>query len=325
MTHPLENRMRLAELPTPLHPMDRLGEYLGLAPGTLWVKRDDLTGLAGGGNKTRKLEYLCAEALEQGADTLVTGAGVQSNHCRQTAAAAAQLGLKCSLVLAGERPDAPSGNVLLDQILGADVTWLEGDVFGDGLVAGIAGRCAELAENGAKPYNIPVGGSNAIGALGYIRAANEIREQFPDAELVVVGTGSCGTQGGLVAGFGDHSKVLGIRIGEREDMAGLVAERAAETAVLAGLDKPVGDCQIEDGYLGDGYGALTEATIEAIGLAGRLEGLICDPVYTGKALSGLIGCFRSGRISKNTKTVFVHTGGLPGLFADIFRAVWPRP
>ena len=319
---PLDDRVRLAELPTPLQPMDRLGAHLGLAPGTLWVKRDDLTGLAGGGNKTRKLEYLCADALAQGADTLVTGAGVQSNHCRQTAAAAAKLGLSCSLVLAGQRPDHVSGNVLLDRILGADITWMEADIFGGGVDAAIERRAAELADEGRRVYSIPVGGSNAVGALGYVRAAQEIQEQLPEVDLVVFGTGSCGTQAGMVAGFGDHSNVLGIRIGERDDMEGLITERAAETAVLAGLEKPVGDCQVEHGYLGDGYGQINPATIEAIELAGRLEGLICDPVYSGKALSGLIGCYQSGRIPSEAKTVFVHTGGLPGLLSDRFTDVW---
>ena len=323
MSGPLDQRVQLAELPTPVQPMDRLGRHLGLAPGTLWVKRDDLTGLAGGGNKTRKLEYLCAEALAQGADTLVTGAGVQSNHCRQTAAAAAKLGLKCSLVLGGPRPTHASGNVLLDLLFGADIVWEEGDLFGGEIDAAIDSRAAELARQGARTYTIPVGGSNAIGALGYVRAANELRSQLPDAELVVFGTGSCGTQAGLAAGYGDHSKVLGIRIGERGDMEGVVTERAAETAVLAGLDKPVGECQIEHGYLGTGYGEINDATVQAIELAGRLEGLICDPVYTGKALSGLIGCFRSGRIPADTRTVFLHTGGLPGLFSDRFAGVWP--
>ena len=323
MRQPLDHRVKLAELPTPVQPMDRLGQHLGLAPGALWVKRDDLTGLAGGGNKTRKLEYLCADALSQGADTLVTGAGIQSNHCRQTAAAAAKLGLKCSLVLAGPRPGEASGNVLLDLILGADIVWQEGDLFGGGVDAAIERRAAELAGSGAKTYSIPVGGSNAVGALGYVRAANEIREQLPDAHLVVFGTGSCGTHAGLAAGYGDHSKVLGIRIGEREDMEGLITEKAAETAVLAGLEKPVGECQVEHGYLGAGYGQINDATIEAIELAGRLEGLICDPVYSGKALSGLIGCVRSGRIPRDQKTVFLHTGGLPGLFSDRFKSVWP--
>ena len=325
MPQPLDNRVQLAQLPTPLHPMDRLGDHLGLPAGTLWVKRDDLTGLAGGGNKTRKLEYLCAEAIAQGADTLVTGAGVQSNHCRQTAAAAAKLGLRCSLVLGGKRPPDASGNVLLDLILGAEIVWQEGDLFGGGIDAAIERRAAELAQQGAKTYSIPVGGSNAVGALGYVRAAQEIQTQLPDVDLVVFGTGSCGTQAGLAAGFGDHSKVLGIRIGEREDMEGLVKEKAAETAVLAGLEKPVGHVQVGHGYLGDGYGQINAETIEAIELAGRLEGLICDPVYTGKTLSGLIGCYESGRIPKDARTVFVHTGGVPGLFSERFKSVWPVP
>lgn len=325
MTSALEKRVHLAQLPTPSRPMDRLGSHLGLAPDTLWVKRDDLTGLAGGGNKTRKLEYLCADALAQGADTLVTGGGPQSNHCRQTAAAAAQLGLGCTLILGGDRPVLASGNVLLDGVLGAQVLWQDADLFAGGVDEAISEHVEELRAGGAKPYAIPVGGSNPVGALGYVNAAIEMGAEHPDADLFVVGTGSCGTQAGLAAGFMDHSKVLGVRVGEREDLEGLVSELAAETAVLAGLHKPAGECQIEHGYLGAGYGEVTEEAVEAIELAARLEGIVCDPVYTGKALAGLIGGLRSGRIPRDRKTVFVHTGGLPGLLADRFMGVWPVP
>ncbi|MBW3537211.1 MAG: D-cysteine desulfhydrase family protein [Actinobacteria bacterium] len=302
--------------------MDRLGAHLGLPAGSLWVKRDDLTGLAGGGNKTRKLEYLCFDALDQGADTLVTGGGEQSNHCRQTAAAAAKLGLKCSLVLAGERPDGLSGNLMLDRVLGADITWVDAESSSADLDGYIEKRCLDLSESGARPYNIPVGGSNAVGALGYVKAAMELRFKVPEADLVVVATGSCGTHAGLVAGFMDHERVLGIRVGEREDLEGLVSERAAAAAALAGLNKPAGQCRIDHGYLGEGYAKITDGAVEAIELAARLEGLILDPVYTGKALAGLIGNVRSGQIAPGSQTVFMHTGGMPGLLSDRYAAVW---
>ena len=302
--------------------MDRLGAHLGLPEGSLWVKRDDLTGLAGGGNKTRKLEYLCFDALEQGADTLVTGGGEQSNHCRQTAAAASMLGLKCSLVLAGERPNRLSGNLMLDRIFGADITWVDADASSGELDGYIEEHCRQLSDSGARPYNIPIGGSNAVGALGYVKAAMELRFQLPEAELVVVATGSCGTHAGLSAGFMDHGKVLGIRVGEREDMNALVNLRAEETAARAGLHQPVGECRIDDGYLGEGYAKITDAAIEAIELAARLEGLVLDPVYTGKAMAGLIGNVRSGQIGSASQTVFIHTGGMPGLLSDRFAAVW---
>ena len=318
----LKNLVRLAELPTPVQRMDRLGAHLGLPEGSLWVKRDDLTGLAGGGNKTRKLEYLCFDALEQGADTLVTGGGEQSNHCRQTAAAAAMLGLKCSLVLAGEQPGRLSGNLMLDRIFGAEVKWVDSDASSGELDGYIEERCRDLADSGSRPYNIPIGGSNAVGALGYVKAAMELRFQLPEAELVVVATGSCGTHAGLVAGFMDHGKVLGIRVGEREDMETFVTERAEETAALAGLHKPSGDCRIDEAYLGEGYAKITDSAVEAIELAARLEGLVLDPVYTGKAMAGLIGNVRSGQIAPGSQTVFVHTGGMPGLLSDRFASVW---
>jgi D-cysteine desulfhydrase family pyridoxal phosphate-dependent enzyme len=322
----LDRRVRLAALPTPLEPADRLAAALDMDAGALWIKRDDLTGLAGGGNKVRKLEYLCAEAVGLGADTLVTGAGVQSNHCRMTAAAANKLGMACTLVLSGTRPEHPSGNVLLDRLLGATVHWLDGTTsLGDELDQAIELAGEQLQESGRRPYVIPVGGSNAIGGLGYVRAADELVDQLPDVETVVLATGSCGTHAGLVAGLGEHERVLGVRVGERLNIEELVATKASEIAALAGRAVPSGACVMDHDRLGDGYGAVTQEALDAIELAARTEGLILDPVYTGKAMAGLIAARRSGRIARNTRTVFLHTGGLPGLFAERFQSCWDSP
>lgn len=316
-TDVLDRRVSLAALPTPLQPLDRLGAHLGMVPGSLWVKRDDLTGLAGGGNKTRKLEYLCADALARGCDTLVTGAAVQSNHCRQTAAAARRLGVECFLVLGGERPSSASGNLLLDRLLGAHVEFVDGDVE-----AAIAARCDQLEASGRKPAFITIGGSDAIGGLGYVRAADELIEQLPDVETIVVATGSCGTHAGLAAGLGSYDRLLGIRIGERADLEDRVETIAVDVAKLAGRPEPHGRPRIDHRHIGGGYGAVTEETREAIELAAELEALILDPVYTGKTMAGLIANVREGTIGASTRTVFLHTGGVPALFADRYHDTW---
>jgi D-cysteine desulfhydrase family pyridoxal phosphate-dependent enzyme len=317
-------RLDLAHLPTPLEPLDRLGAYLGMAPGALLVKRDDATGLAGGGNKARKLEYLCADALAQGCDTLVTGGGHQSNHVRMTAAAANRVGLACTVVVAGSRPDQPSGNVVLDELLGPEIVWI-GDADYYAIEAAIVRESTRLAnEEGRRPYPIVVGGATAIGALGYVVAARELSEQAPDGiDLIVVADGSGGTHAGLSAGFGDHATVLGIDVGARPDLDDQVPKKAAEVAALAGLAAPRGTCRIDHGLVGPGYAVATDACREALEVAARLEALILDPVYTGKAMAGLIGARRDGRIERDTRTVFWHTGGLPALFAAAY-AGWVR-
>jgi D-cysteine desulfhydrase len=322
----LDHRVRLASLPTPLDRADRLAAALDMDPGALWVKRDDLTGLAGGGNKVRKLEYLCAEAVALDADVLVTGAGTQSNHCRMTAAAANRLGIDCTLVLDGPKPAHPTGNVLLDRLLGASVRWLEEEAsLGKDIDIAIERAADELREAGRRPYAIPVGGSNALGGLGYVRAADELLGQLPDVETVVLATGSCGTHAGLVAGLGDHDRVLGVRVGERRSMERLVTSKAEAIAALAGRASPRGSCTMDHDRLGDGYGAVTQEALDAIELAARTEGLILDPVYTGKAMAGLIAARASGRITRSTRTVFLHSGGLPGLFAERFQTCWDSP
>lgn len=318
-------RVSLAHRPTPLEPLDRLSALLG-GP-RLWVKRDDCTGLALGGNKTRKLEFLLADAVEQAADTVVTVGGVQSNHARQTAAAAARLGLKCELVLpamsVGHGPAYDSnGNVLLDRLLGAKVH-LVGDA------AETSARIDEvlhrLRSEGRTPYLIPVGGSTPVGALGYVDAAFELVDQAAAREVpidaVVITTGSCTTHAGVLVGLAavDHpAPVFGISVNLNASKArDLVAQRAHETAELLSLNLRDLDrrVQVDDSYLGAGYGQPTDAMLEALQLLAQYEGLLLDPVYTGKTMSGLIDLVRRGRFAPTDNVLFWHTGGTPALFA----------
>ena len=325
---PLERRVSLVQLPTPLEPMDRLGARLGMGPGRLWVKRDDVTGLAGGGNKARKLEYLCADALEHGCDTLVTGGGAQSNHVRMTAAAANRLGLQCTIVLNGRRPEHPTGNLVLDELLGPEMVWAghDGELDYYGVEAAIEAACRRLAAEGRRPYAMPIGGASVVGATGYVRAGLELRAQDPELDLVVVADGSGGTHAGLVAGLGDHRAVYGVDVGARPDLDTQVPAKAVEVARWAGVAEPVGDpgpgelpaAVVDHDRFGPAYGAPTDECRAAMRLAARAEGLILDPVYTGKAMAGLVAGVRTGRIPRQARVVFVHTGGLPALFASGF-------
>ncbi len=355
----LRPKVGIAHLPTPLEPADRLAAAIGIDPGVLWIKRDDCTGLAVGGNKARKLEYLCAEALAQGCDTLVTGGGSQSNHVRMTAAAANKLGLGCTVVLAGgPNSAAATGNVLLDRLLGPEIIWA-GDLGYYELESAIADTTARLVDDGRRPYLIPVGGASITGAMGYVEAATEIRDQLGrvgavggsgavgrvgataavaapsgaggrgvvgaaggtgEGMLVVVADGSGGSHAGLVAGLGHHDAVLGVDVGTRPDLDQSVPAAAAELAAAAGLPPPAGRVAIDHDHFGSGYGAPTRAGREALDLAARLEGLILDPVYSGKALAALIGRVRSGRVTANRPIVFLHTGGSPALFAPTYAA-----
>jgi D-cysteine desulfhydrase len=304
--------------------MDRLGAALGLDAGRLWVKRDDLNGVGGGGNKVRKLEFLIGDALAQGCDTLVTGGGRQSNHCRITAAAANRLGLACTIVLTSPRPSVPTGNVLLDEVLRPDIVWAgERDYYG--AEAAIEEACDRLAAAGRRPYRMPVGGASTIGALGYVACGLELAAQLgaDEVALVVTADGSGGTHAGLVAGLGDHGRVLGVDVGTRPDLEERVPEKAAEVAALAGLPAPVGTVQVDHERFGAGYGAPTDGCREALHLAARLEGLLLDPVYTGKAMAGLVAAAREGRLPSTGSIVFVHTGGTPALFAHAY-ADWIR-
>jgi len=323
---PLDQWVPLSPVsPTPVQPMDRLGAALGLAAGRLWVKRDDLTGLGGGGNKVRKLEYLCADAVAEGCDVLVTGGGRQSNHARMTAAAANHLGLDCTIVLGSDPVDVATGNVVLDQLLGPDIVWA-GPLEYYPLEAAIDAAADRLRLAGRRPYAMPLGGASTVGQLGYVRAALELREQLPDTTLIVTADGTGGTHAGLVAGWGDHGTVLGVDVGTRPDLDDVVPREAAAAATLAGRPAPVGTCSIDHDRFGDGYGAPTPSCREALDLCARLEGLLLDPVYSGKGMAGLVAAVREGRIPDAGRIVFLHTGGLPALLTPRYTdwvAEWP--
>lgn len=316
------SRTPLAHLPTRLEPMPRLGRHLGLDEGTLWVKRDDCTGLAGGGNKVRKLEFLCADAIAKSCDVLVTGGGRQSNHVRMTAAAAARLGLDCTLVMSSDEPDRPAGNVVLDHLFRPDFVWA-GRLDYYGLEAAIEQETERLHRSGRRPYRMPIGGASEVGALGYVAAADELDAQMPGADLIVVADGSGGTHAGLVAGLGHHDRVLGVDVGTRPDLDEQVPAKADSTAQLAARPAPGGEVQIDHDRFGEGYGAPTDSCREALDLAARLEGLVLDPVYSGKAMAGLIAAVRRGRITRDMRVVFLHTGGMPALFSSRY-AEWVR-
>jgi L-cysteate sulfo-lyase len=318
-------RVRLGHFPTPLEPMPRLSAQLG-GP-KLWIKRDDCTGLATGGNKTRKLEYLAADAMAQGADTLITLGALQSNHARQTAAAAAKLGLECVLVLE-DRVTQPTdayrhnGNMLLDRLLGATVRIVPRD---SSLSEAVDRAADEVKRAGGKPYVIPGGGSNAVGALGYVGCALEMLQQASELgfaiDRVVHATGSSGTQAGLIAGFdGARSgvRVLGITVGRpRDNQEKHIAKLLDETWAHLGLkgSAPRDNVTADDRYFGEAYGIPTPAMKEAVSLLAATEGVLLDPVYAGKAMSGLIDLVRQGSFGKDENIVFVHTGGQAGLFA----------
>ncbi|ATQ42278.1 D-cysteine desulfhydrase [Caulobacter mirabilis] len=316
-------RARFAHLPTPLEPAPRLSAELGI---DLWIKRDDCTGLAGGGNKTRKLEFLLGEALEQGADTLITQGAVQSNHVRQTAAAAANFGMSCRIILenrTGNQADDYlwNGNVLLDRLLGAQIRTV---VAGTDMNAELLAEAEAVRKAGGTPYIIPGGGSNAVGSLGYVDCALELAAQANDEGLVidriVTATGSAGTQAGLVAGLavsGADIPVLGVGVrAPKAKQEEAVFNLAVETAGRLGhADRVTRDLVVADcDYVGEGYGLIDQAVVEALKLAARTEGLLLDPVYTGKAMKGLIALARQGAFEGQT-VVFLHTGGAQGLFA----------
>jgi D-cysteine desulfhydrase family pyridoxal phosphate-dependent enzyme len=302
----------LAQLPTPLEPLDRLSDWLG-GP-RLFVKRDDQTGLALGGNKARKLEHLCAEALAQGCDTLVTGGGPQSNHCRMTAAAANRLGLHCHLALAGDAAP-PTGNLLLDHLLGARLHPTGARDYYE-IETSIEAVAEVVRADGGRPYPIPVGGASVTGALGYVDAARELEGQLTGPlDWIVVADGSGGTHAGLLAGLDSDTRILGVDVGTRPDLAEREPELAAATAAAIGRPAPAGEIHIDHTRFGAGYGKPTPECLEALRTTARLEGLILDPVYTGKAMAGLIGWIREGRFTEQHAVLFWHTGGAPALFA----------
>ncbi len=315
-------RVKIAYLPTPIESLPRLSAALG-GPNLL-VKRDDMTGLAFGGNKTRKLEFILAEAQAHGAHTLITAGAIQSNHCRQTAAAAARFGFGCILILSGEPPSDPSGNYLLDQLLGAEVVW-----------APRLARERVMKETydkawaaGRRPYLIPIGGSNNLGAAAYVFAIQEMLGQITESSglaypnWVVFPSSSGGTQAGMSLGariFGYPGKILGISIDEGQailqrrvaDLANLTADYLGEK-----ISFTPDDIDVNADYLGAGYGIMGEPERDAIRMFATYEGLLLDPIYTGRAASGMIDLIRKGFFSKQDTLLFWHTGGATALFAD---------
>lgn len=319
-------RLHFAHLPTPLEPMERISTALG-GPN-LWIKRDDCTGLSSGGNKTRKLEFLMADAVYQGADIIITPGETQSNHARQTCAIAARLDFECHLLIKDLSADhdtayAHNGNILLDQLHGATISLRPA---GSDMNAELETYAQKLRDAGRKPYVIPIGGSNEIGTLGYINAALELTHQANERSLqihhLVHATGSAGTQAGLVVGmeatnseipvYGINSSAAWLEQEEKVyalaqrtlDYMGMKPELVARETVVANSD-----------YVGDGYGLPTDAMVEAVKMMARYEGILLDPVYSGKAFAGLIDLIHKGHFKQDENVVFLHTGGSVSLFA----------
>jgi len=313
-------RVRLAMLPTPLEETPRLRKMLD-GPKILF-KRDDNDGFAFGGNKARKLEFLVADAIEKGADTIITTGGLQSNHARLTAAAARRYGMKPILVLRGEVPSEYDGNLLLDQLLGAEVRTVGPNVRDT--VPVMEDAAEEVRDSGGEPYIIPTGGSNPIGAIAYANAMLEIVSQAVEMGIkvdhVVFSSGSGGTQGGLLFGakaLNFQGRILGISDGaSRDPLVHRVVEIANGCAKLIDSQVSVSlrDVDFFDQYAGEGYGILQKEVVDAITTVARAEGIFLDPVYTGKAMWGLIDLIRQGYFEKEETVVFIHTGGAPALF-----------
>ncbi len=321
-------RLKIAHLPTPVESLSNLSSLLG-GP-RLFIKRDDQTGLAFGGNKTRKLEFLVAEAQANGARTLITAGAVQSNHCRQTAAAAARFGFACILVLYGDKPETISGNLLLDQLLGAKIVWTDRPSRDQ-----ILQETFQAAwDKGQRPYLIPYGGSNPTGAVSYAFAlqelVNQVSPEGPFSQIpdwIVFPSSSGGTQAGLALGavlFDYPVKILGISIDEPAD---ILKERVAKLAMQSAdlLHQPsvitAESILVNADYLGGGYGVMGVGEQEAVQLFARSEGILLDPVYTGRAAAGMIDLIRKGLFSQNESVLFWHTGGAPALFANQYRQV----
>jgi D-cysteine desulfhydrase family pyridoxal phosphate-dependent enzyme len=312
-------RIRFAHLPTPIEPLPRIEKILG-GP-KLFIKRDDQTGLAFGGNKTRKLEFLVADAQAKDSDMLITTGALQSNHCRQTAAAAAKFGLGCSLVLVGEPPERVSANLFLDELFDAKIFWTD-----------LAHRDSTLQDafekasaQGHKPYLVPYGGSNPTGALGYTFAMQEFLEQSLDVNWIVFASSSGGTQSGLVFGahlFGFHGKLLGISVDEKQwVLKKRVAQLATETSALFGspIEFKPNEILVKDDYAEPGYGIMTDIEREAIQLFAKYEGILLDPVYTGRAAAGMIDLIKKGFFKRDETILFWNTGGQPALFAEQYQ------
>ena len=310
-------RVELASLPTPFHRLERFGEAVG---AEVWIKRDDAGPIGLAGNKVRKLEYVLAEARGQGADTIVIIGAEQSNAARATAAACAQTGLRCVLVLSGDEPESPTGNLLLDHLFGAEVHFA-GDVGWAELWEASQRIGEDLRAEGATPYTLPAGASSPLGACGFVRAWQELAVQLDehgvDAGSLYFASSSCGTAAGLLlgralgGGAGPELRAIGVAPDVVPDVPGYVAGLAAGAAELLGADVEIPPPAIDMGFLGEGYGIPTPECIDAIRLLARTEGIVCDPVYSGKALAALVANARQGA----APAVFWHTGGYHALFA----------
>lgn len=316
-------RQPLGFFPTPLHELANLSRVLG-GP-RIFIKRDDQTGLAFGGNKTRKLEYIIGKALAEGADTLITAGAGQSNHCRQTVAAAASLNLECHLLLGGSKPEQANGNLLLDQLLGAQIHWSGEHRKGEDIPV----LFEQLRKNGRKPYVVPYGGSNELGATGFVEALCELDSQTFEMQIdfdhIVFASSSGGTHAGLLVGKSLLKKnfaLTGIAIDKVGSAEKTVAEliidlaNATATSLEADLSFSPSDLSLNENYTGAGYGIIGEAEKEAIRLTAKHEGILLDPVYTGRAMAGLIDLIRKGHFTKDEFVLFWHTGGAPALFAS---------
>ncbi len=321
MNHSLDKlpRIKLASVPTPLDEVPRLAQKIGLSK--LLIKRDDLTGLAGGGNKARKLEYDFAEILNGGYDVVITAGGIQSNHARMTAAAARKLGLDIKLVLGGPDFEITKGNLLLDVMFGAEIRYLVDDDANISLEKEMQKWADELASKGRKPFVIPIGGSTGLGALGYVKTMKELSEQFGNGKVqVILGVGSCGTFAGAILGakiFMPNARVIGISVSRTADaIKKRTKELIQESSDLINCKINVDDRSIEcyDDYHTE-YGMITKAGEQAIDDTANLEGILLDPIYTGKVMAGLIDLVDKNIIDNNIPVVFIHTGGMPIIFS----------
>ncbi|WP_201556421.1 D-cysteine desulfhydrase family protein [Psychrobacter sp. 72-O-c] len=319
---PNMHRQPLGFFPTPLIELTRLSKTLD-GP-KIYMKRDDNTGLALGGNKTRKLEFIIGDALAQGADTIVTAGAAQSNHCRQTAAAAASLGLECHLVLGGQEPEHVQGNLLLDKIFGCHIHWAGSNRKGED----IPNIVAQLKEEGRNPYVVPYGGSSELGAFAFVEAFKELESQRQNINVsfthIVFASSSGGTQAGLMLGnkiFNSPYQIVGINIdkGETDKVPfdQYIVSLANSTAKLMGETHRFSatDLVLNSDYIGEGYGVIGSLENKAIAMTAQTEGILLDPVYTGRAMGGLLDMIRTGKIKKTDSVLFWHTGGAPALFA----------
>lgn len=315
-------RVELGFFPTPLEPLTRLGESLGIQ---LDIKRDDYTGFGGGGNKVRKLEYLMADAVRQGINVIITTGGHQSNHARMVAAAARKFGMKPVLVLRGNPPESYQGNLLLDKLFGAELEFLDPDGYFTQIADAMQAHADAATARGEKALIIPLGGATPLGALGYVRAVEELDAQLKargqqPPDVIVAPTGSGGTLAGLYVGarqYWPQTKIVGISVSAKaqwfQERISAMAQDCADLLQWPQSWSPE-DIWIEDGFVGASYGVPSEGGIEAIYRVAQAEGVLLDPVYTGKAMHGLISLVQEGKIQPNSRVIFVHCGGSPALY-----------